>query len=228
MSTRTSQTLKAFYDAMFAAYGPQHWWPAKTPTEVIIGAILTQNTAWRNVERAIANLAAAKALNWKRLHEMDIEDLAELIRPAGTYKVKAKRLKSFIEWLWERFDGDLKRMFSVSLHSLREELLSVSGIGRETADAILLYAGQMPSFVVDAYTARILFRHGLIDDSADYDQIKELFESSLAEVVQYYNEYHALLVQIGKLHCRPKPKCEGCPLDRFQHEDFTRRSNRDE
>jgi endonuclease III related protein len=228
MSTRTSQTLKAFYDAMFTAYGPQHWWPAKSPTEVIIGAILTQNTAWRNVERAIANLAAAKALDWERLHEMDAEELAELIRPAGTYKVKAKRLKSFVEWLWERFDGDLKRMFGVSLHSLREELLGVSGIGRETADAILLYAGQMPSFVVDAYTARILFRHGLIDDSADYDEIKELFESNLSEDVQYFNEYHALLVQIGKLHCRPKPKCEGCPLDCFQHEDFTAASARDE
>lgn len=228
MSSRTSQTLKAFYDAMFAAYGPQHWWPAKTPTEVVIGAILTQNTAWRNVERAIANLAAAKALDWKRLHEMAVEDLAELVRPAGTYKVKARRLKSFAEWLWKNHAGNLKRMFTTPLPSLREELLGVSGIGRETADAILLYAGQMPSFVVDAYTARILRRHGLIDDSADYDEIKELFESNLPEDARYFNEYHALIVQIGKLHCRPRPRCADCPLDRFEHEDLTRRSSRGE
>ncbi|MBP7937091.1 MAG: endonuclease III domain-containing protein [Phycisphaerae bacterium] len=228
MSTRTSQTLKAFYDAMFETFGPQHWWPAKSSTEVIIGAILTQNTAWRNVERAIANLAAAKALDWKRLHEMSVEELAELVRPAGTYKVKAHRLKSFVEWLWDRYQGDLKRMFNTSLDALREQLLSVSGIGRETADAILLYAGGMPSFVVDAYTARILYRHGLTDDSADYDEIKDLFESNLPEDATYFNEYHALLVQVGKLHCRPRPRCEGCPLDPFEHEDLTRRPSRDE
>ncbi|HOW71612.1 MAG TPA: endonuclease III domain-containing protein [Phycisphaerae bacterium] len=228
MSTRTSQTLKAFYDAMFEAFGPQRWWPAKSPTEVIIGAILTQNTAWRNVERAIANLAAAKTLDWRRLHEMTVEELAELVRPAGTYKVKARRLKSFVEWLWDRYQGDLKRMFNTSSDALREQLLSVSGIGRETADAILLYAGGVPSFVVDAYTARILYRHGLVDDSADYDEIKDLFESNLPEDAAYFNEYHALLVQVGKLHCRPCPRCEGCPLERFEHEDLTRRSSRDE
>jgi endonuclease-3 related protein len=218
MSSRTSQTLRAFYDAMYESLGPQHWWPAQTPTEVIIGAILTQNTAWRNVERAIDNLKRAKALDWKRLHELSFEDLAELIRPAGTFNVKARRLKSFIEWFHRRFDLDLDRMFEMSLSSLREELLEVSGIGRETADAILLYAGQKPSFVVDAYTARILYRHNLIDRSADYHEIKELFESNLPDDVRLFNEYHALLVDVGKQHCRPKARCEGCPLEGFEHD----------
>ena len=218
MSSRTSQTLRAFYDAMYKALGPQHWWPAQTPTEVIIGAILTQNTAWRNVERAIDNLKRAKALDWKRLHELSFEELAELIRPAGTFNVKARRLKSFIQWFHDRFALDLDRMFEMSVSSLREELLEVSGIGRETADAILLYAGRMPSFVVDAYTARILYRHNLIDRSADYDEIKELFESNLPDDVQLFNEYHALLVDVGKKHCRPKARCDGCPLERFEHD----------
>ncbi len=218
MSSRTSQMLRAFYDAMYKALGPQHWWPAETPTEVIIGAILTQNTAWRNVERAIENLKRANALDWKRLYGLPFEDLAELIRPAGTFNVKARRLKSFIQWFHDRFDLDLDRMFEMPVSSLREELLEVSGIGRETADAILLYAGQMPSFVVDAYTARILYRHNLIDRSADYDEIKELFESNLPDDVQLFNEYHALLVDVGKKHCRPKARCEGCPLERFEHD----------
>lgn len=218
MSSRTSQTLRAFYDAMYKALGPQHWWPAQTPTEVIIGAILTQNTAWRNVERAIDNLKRAKALDWKRLHELPFDELAELIRPAGTFNVKARRLKSFIQWFHDRFALDLDRMFEMSVSSLREELLEVSGIGRETADAILLYAGRMPSFVVDAYTARILYRHNLIDRSADYDEIKELFESNLPDDVQLFNEYHALLVDVGKKHCRPKARCDGCPLERFEHD----------
>ncbi len=208
----------AFYGAMFKAYGPQHWWPARTPTEVVVGAILTQNTAWRNVERAIENLRGAKLLDWKKLHELGEADLAELIRPAGTYKVKARRLKTFIEWLHDRYDGDLNRMFETPLYALREALLGVSGIGRETADAILLYAGSLPSFVVDAYTARILRRHGLIDESADYEEIKDLFESNLPSEVPLFNEYHALLVQVGKLHCRPRARCEGCPLERFEHE----------
>jgi len=218
MSSRTSQALRAFYDAMHEALGPQHWWPAETPTEVVIGAILTQNTAWRNVERAIENLKRANALDWKRLHKLPFEELAELIRPAGTFNVKARRLKSFIQWFHDRFDLDLDRMFEMSVSSLREELLEVSGIGRETADAILLYAGQMPSFVVDAYTSRILYRHNLIDRSADYDEIKELFESNLPDDVPLFNEYHALLVDVGKKHCRPKARCEGCPLERFEHD----------
>jgi endonuclease III related protein len=218
MSSRTGDTLRAFYDALHAACGPQHWWPAQTPTEVIIGAILTQNTAWRNVERAIDNLRQAGALDWRRLRDMPAEQLAGLIRPAGTFNVKARRLRAFVEWFWRRFDGDLERMFAVPLDVLREELLGIPGIGRETADAILLYAGGLPSFVVDAYTARILRRHGLIDESADYEEIKDLFESHLPADPALFNEYHALLVQTGKIHCRPRPRCEGCPLEPFPHE----------
>lgn len=218
MSTRTADRLQAMYEAMYAAYGPQHWWPGETPTEIVIGAILTQNTAWRNVETAIDNLRRAGLLDWSRLRELSAEDLAELIRPAGTYKVKARRLRGFVDWLWDHYDGDLDRMFATPLYSLREELLSLSGIGRETADAILLYAGGMPTFVVDAYTARILRRHRLIDESADYEEIKETFESSLPADSRLFNEYHALLVQVGKTHCRPRPKCDNCPLDHFDHD----------
>lgn len=218
MSTRTADLLRQFYETLYAAYGPQHWWPGQTPTEVIVGAILTQNTAWRNVERAIDNLRSAHALDFAVLAEMPAETLAELIRPAGTFQVKARRLKSFVGWLEERYGGDLDRMFATPLHALREELLSVSGIGRETADAILLYAGNLPTFVVDAYTARILCRHGLIDREAGYDEIKDTFESNLPVDAAMFNEYHALLVQVGKTHCRPRPKCDGCPLRGFDHE----------
>ena len=218
MSTSTGQALRAFYDAMLAAYGPQHWWPGDSPTEVSIGAILTQNTAWRNVERAIENLKRAGALDFAKLHELSVEAIAELIKPSGTFNVKARRLKGFVDWLFERYDGDLDAMFASGLHSLREELLSISGIGRETADAILLYAGEKPTFVVDAYTARILYRHRLIDDTADYDEIKSLFESNLPDDVAMFNEYHALLVQVGKTHCKPRAKCAGCPLEPFEHE----------
>lgn len=216
--SRTAETLQAIYQAMFDAYGPQHWWPAETPTEVIIGAILTQNTAWKNVERAIANLKQADALDWHKLHALSMEELAELIRPAGTYKVKARRLKAFIEWLWANHDGRLDSMFAASMPTLREELLSISGIGPETADAILLYAAEKPSFVVDAYTARILYRHRLIDETADYHEIKELFESNLPEDIPLFNEYHALLVEVGKRHCRPRARCQDCPLSIFEHE----------
>lgn len=218
MTTPTAQTLHEFYDAMYAALGPQHWWPGETPTEVIIGAILTQNTAWRNVERAIDNLERADALDWQRLRDLDHDQLAELIRPAGTFNVKARRLKTFVEWFWRRFDANLDSMFSCSVGTLREELLSVSGIGRETADAIILYAGNLATFVVDAYTARILYRHRLIDADADYEDIKDLFESTLPADHQLFNEYHALLVAVGKTHCRPKARCQACPLEPFEHD----------
>ncbi len=203
---------------MLAGFGPQHWWPARTRTEGSVEAILTQNTAWGNVERAIDQLDRAGGLDWQRLNEMPLAELAGLIRSSGTFNVKARRLKAFVAWLFERFDGDLDRMFACSCDTLREELLSISGIGRETADAILLYAGKLPAFVVDTYTARILYRHGLIDASADYEEIKELFESSLEAEVSLFNEYHALLVAVGKKHCRPRARCEGCPLEPFEHE----------
>lgn len=213
-----STKLPHFYDALMNAYGPQGWWPAQTPTEVIVGTILTQNTAWKNVERAMARLRAGGALDWRQLHEMPVDRLAELIQPAGTFRVKAQRLKNFVSFLIERYRGDLAGMVGVSTDQLREELLSVHGIGRETADAILLYALDRPTFVVDAYTHRVLRRHGLIDTESDYDEVKAVFEDSLPSNLRMFNEFHALLVEVGKRHCRTRARCEGCPLASFEHD----------
>jgi endonuclease-3 related protein len=217
--SKTAQTLQDFYKALHTALGPRHWWPGETRMEVMVGAVLTQNTNWTNVERAIANLEDAGALDWQALHDMGHDELAELIRPAGYFNVKARRLKHLVDWVVEEFDGDLDAMFARSTGSLREELLSVNGIGRETADSILLYAGRHVTFVVDAYTARILRRHQLIDEEADYEQIKDLFESNLPNDEEMFNEYHALMVEVGKRYCRPRnPKCDECPLGEFPHD----------
>lgn len=218
-SSTTSRKLQDMYDAMYARFGPRHWWPGETPLEVIVGAVLTQNTNWTNVERAIANLKAAGALDWHKLDAMEHAELAELIRPAGYFNVKAKRLKNLVRWIVDTYDGDLDAMFARSTGSLREDLLAVNGIGRETADSILLYAGHHVTFVVDAYTARILRRHGLIDEQADYEEIKDLFESHLPDDAALFNEYHALLVEVGKQCCRPRnPRCADCPLEPFPHD----------
>jgi len=207
-----SRLVVKIYKVLLKAFGPQHWWPGDTPLEVIVGAILTQNTNWTNVEKAIANLKAASLLDAKRLKDVRIEKLAELIRPAGYFNVKARRLKNLFEWLAAHHEGDLDRMFARPLSALREELLEVRGVGPETADSILLYAGQKPSFVVDAYTYRIFSRHQLIPADSTYDEIKEFFESSLPEDVKLYNEYHALIVALGKKFCKPRPLCAECPL----------------
>jgi endonuclease-3 related protein len=211
------RVLPEIYRILFDAFGPQHWWPARTPTEVVIGAILTQNTAWRNVERAIAALDAAGALDFPRLHELSEAQLAELIRPAGTYRVKARRLKAFVAWLMESAGGDLHAALSGDLAEVRRRLLDVPGIGPETADAILLYAGGRPSFVVDAYTGRILFRHLLVPPDAGYAEIKALFEEALPPDAAVFNEYHALLVELAKRHCRARPDCDRCPLRPLPH-----------
>jgi endonuclease-3 related protein len=205
--------LIEIYRRLFDAFGPQHWWPGETPFEVTIGAVLTQNTSWRNVERAIANLREADVLEPKALYDLPVEELEELLRPAGYFRIKARRLRSLLEFLVERYDGSLDAMFAVGLPDLREQLLDVHGIGPETADSILLYAGGLPTFVVDAYTHRVFSRHGWIDFDADYHQIQEYAESELPQKVPLYNEYHALLVRLGKDYCRKtKPKCEACPL----------------
>lgn len=183
----------------------------------MIGAILTQNTNWGNVERAIENLRSAGMIDWAALRDVEHHWLAELIRPAGYFNVKARRLKNFVDWLWGQYGGDLERLRDVPLETLREKLLSVNGIGRETADSILLYALERPTFVVDAYTARIALRHGLIDEDADYERLKAVFEEGLERDVQLFNEYHALIVAVGKRHCRPTARCEGCPLEGFEH-----------
>ena len=208
-----SAILKKIYDRLYSTYGPCNWWPGDSPFEVIIGAILTQNTNWTNVEKAIRNLKDANVFTPDKFFKIEITKLAELIKPAGYFNVKAKRIKKFINWLFENYDGDLTQMFAQSLGTLREELLSVNGIGPETADSILLYAGNKPTFVVDTYTYRILSRHDLIPEDSTYDDIKEFLEDNMPEDVKLYNEYHALLVQIGKEFCKPKRKCENCPLN---------------
>jgi endonuclease-3 related protein len=207
------------YDRLFGAYGPQHWWPADTPTEVVIGAILTQNTAWKNVERAIENLRNADALDFSALHELSEAGLAKLIQPSGTYRVKAARLKAFVGFLFEHYDGSLDAMLDGELEVARRRLVSIHGIGCETADAILLYAGDRPSFVVDAYARRVLRRHFLIDRDADYETIRALFHDALPAESQLFNEYHALLVEVGKRHCRARAICEGCPLCDLPHDE---------
>ncbi|MBI5125170.1 MAG: endonuclease III domain-containing protein [Planctomycetes bacterium] len=210
---KTSDTLMKIYRELFKAFGPQGWWPGDGPFEVLVGAVLAQNTNWGNVERAIKNLKAAGKLSPEGLHKTKLPELAQLIRPAGYFNVKAKRLKNLIDWFFENYNGSLKEMFSEKLDPLREGLLSVKGIGRETADSILLYAGDTPSFVVDAYTYRVLSRHLLIPEDSTYEEIKSFFEDNLPKDIQLYNEYHALLVRVGKDYCKPRnPRCRECPL----------------
>jgi len=207
-----ASTLQEVYSRLFAAYGPQHWWPGESPFEVLVGAVLVQNTSWQNVARAIDNLKQADLLDPHALCSVSGEELEACIRPAGYFRVKARRLRNLLGFLVDRYDGSLDAMFATGLPALREELLSVNGVGPETADSILLYAGDLPTFVVDTYTHRVLARHGWIDFDADYYAIKECFESGLAQDAALYNEYHALLVRLGKLHCRKTPRCDGCPL----------------
>ncbi|HDI82352.1 MAG TPA: endonuclease III domain-containing protein, partial [candidate division WOR-3 bacterium] len=202
-----------FYQKLYRHFGPQHWWPGETPFEVMVGAILTQNTAWKNVERAIENLKKENALSPEEINKMNIEKLAQLIKPSGFYNLKAKRLKSFIERFMEDFHGDIQEMKKLEKHTLREWLLSIPGIGRETADSIILYAIEKPIFVVDAYTRRILSRHGFIKGDEDYDEIQEIFHRNLPHDTGLFNEYHALIVRLGKEYCKKQnPLCETCPL----------------
>ena len=208
-----SSVLLEAYEKMFAAFGPQQWWPGETPFEVIVGAVLTQNTNWRNVERAIANLREADLLEPRALYDVPVAELEELIRPAGYYRVKAKRLKSLLAYIVERHDASLEQMFATDLETLRADLLAVNGIGPETADSILLYAGDKPTFVVDAYTHRILARHGWIGFESEYHEIQDYFLATLPQDVRLFNEYHALLVNVGKDFCKKQnPLCDGCPL----------------
>jgi endonuclease III related protein len=178
----------------------------------MIGAILVQNTSWKNVEKAIDRLREEDLLEPHALYAVPPAELEEMIRPAGYYRIKARRLHNLLAFLVERYDGDLDRMFATRLSTLREELLALNGVGPETADSILLYAGNLPVFVIDTYTHRILARHGWVEFDIDYDGLQEHFESHLPEDVALYNEYHALLVRVGHRHCRKTPKCDGCPL----------------
>ena len=204
--------LLQIYRLMYRRLGPQGWWPGRTRFEIIVGAILTQNTNWGNVKKAIRNLKRSRALSPKALSTLSPQRLAGLIRPAGYFQVKARRLRNFLQFLAKRYAGSLPRMFQEESEKLREALLQVSGIGPETADSILLYAGSMPVFVVDAYTKRIFSRHRLIRDQASYHEVQALFMHHLSRDVKLYNEYHALLVAVGKTYCRSTPRCSSCPL----------------
>lgn len=207
--------LQTIYKVLYKAFGPQRWWPGDTPFEVAVGAILTQNTNWGNVEKAINNLNSARALSAKRLYELPVNELARLIRPAGYFNIKAKRLKAFIDFLVNHYRGSMNKMKHEDMHGLREKLLSINGIGPETADSILLYALDKPVFVIDAYTKRVLSRHGIMEHDEPYERFQELLYASLKKDIKLFNEYHALFVRVGKIYCKPKPVCEGCPLSDF-------------
>lgn len=236
--------LLNYYRALLARWGPQNWWPAQSRLEVIVGAYLTQNTSWSNVEKAMANLRRARALSIAGLRKVPIATLEQLVRPSGYFRQKARKLKTFISFLDANYSGSLDRMFAEPTEKLRAELLSLNGVGPETADSILLYAGNHPVFVVDAYTRRIFERHGIISPKTRYDDVRLLVETALnsatreqlaineagtdprhpvsrmsrssrSELAQHYNELHALVVRAGNLYCRSTAKCEGCPLENF-------------
>ena len=206
------------YEHLYDRYGPQDWWPGQDCFEIIVGAILTQNTNWKNVEKAITNLNEKGCLSPVKLGAMSAEEIAPLIRPAGYFNLKTQRLKNFLNWLFEKHDGCLEALQAMSPSTLRENLLSIKGIGPETADSICLYAFDKPVFVVDAYTARIFGRHGMLEPGCGYHDIQELFHCGLDKDVTLFNEYHALIVQLGKEHCKRKPVCAGCPLEELPHQ----------
>lgn len=216
MRKQTADMIRDVYDALFAALGPSHWWPGESPLEVIVGAVLTQNTSWSNVDKAIQNLKAAGCLDGPALLALPEEELSTLIRPAGFFRLKAQRLRNVLVFFRDACDFDLSQLDGRDTDSLREDLLTVRGVGRETADSILLYALNRPTFVVDAYSWRLLNRHGLIAEEADYEEMRALFMDALPEDVPLYNEYHALIVRAGKEWCRKsKPRCDVCPLGAF-------------
>ncbi len=241
---RSRNDVVAYYKALLFRWGPQNWWPAQSRFEVIVGAYLTQNTNWRNVEQAIANLHRARALRVEEMRGLALPQLEELIRPSGYFRQKARKLKTFLVFLDEKYSGSLDRMFSRPTEELRPELLALNGVGPETADSILLYAGNHPVFVVDAYTRRVLERHGVIGPKTGYEEVRLLVEQAIGEaepesltvlqpgaeprhpasrmsrtprsqLVQHYNEFHALIVRVGNQYCSKTAKCEECPLQRF-------------
>ena len=213
---KTTTELRRIYKKLYAYFGPQHWWPANSAFEVVIGAILTQNTAWVNVEKAISHLKREKLLKPRRLYNTDVKALARLIKPCGYYNIKAVRIRNFLKTLFSQFKGKLSSMFSLQPELLRKKLLEVNGIGPETADSILLYAAAKPVFVVDAYTRRVLLRHKLISRQSEYGQIQDLFEENLPRRLNLFNEYHALIVRLAKEFCRVQPLCHRCPLKRWK------------
>jgi endonuclease-3 related protein len=205
-------TLLDVYHRLLDRYGPQHWWPADSPFEVMIGAILTQSAAWANVEKAINNLKARDVLSIDALHQLPAEELARLIYPSGYYNAKAGKIKALVQWLAERYDGNLDKLLALDIPLLRRELLSVRGVGEETADSIILYAAGKPVFVIDAYTRRILRHLGLTPPTNSYAAFQDLFMQYLPYDEALFNEYHALLVRHGKEACKKVPRCQECCL----------------
>ena len=213
MSSQENQ-LSEIYDRLLRFFGPQGWWPGDSAFEVIIGAVLTQNTNWNNVSRAIDNLRRAGCLSFEKMSSLPVQLLAEYIRPAGYYNVKAARLGNLFTMIREQFGNDPERMLQEETASLRQALLSVKGIGQETADSILLYAAKRPVFVIDAYTYRILVRHNLVPEDFGYEEMQQFFMDNMEADHKLYNEYHALLVNVGKDFCKKSnPRCPGCPLE---------------
>jgi endonuclease III related protein len=241
---RLRREIPQYYTALLARYGPQNWWPARSRFEVIVGAYLTQNTNWGNVEKAMANLRRARRLSVAAMRSIPLHELETLIRSSGYFRQKARNLKTFIAFLDRQYSGSLTRMFAEPTAKLRAELLALNGIGPETADSILLYAGNHRVFVVDAYTRRVLLRHGIIHETTGYEEIRSLVEQSIGSseagslvvtnpvsdprhpvsrmsssarsvLAQHYNELHALIVRVGNHYCRAKQICEGCPLQPF-------------
>ena len=239
-----TRSIAPYYTALFRHYGPQNWWPARSRFEVIVGAYLTQNTNWSNVEKALSNLRRARLLTVNAMRQATLAELETLIRPSGYFRQKARKLKTFIAFLDQQYSGSLRRMFAQPTEKLRAELLALNGVGPETADSILLYAGNHPVFVVDAYTRRMLQRHGIISAKAGYEEIRSLVEHVLTsipaaslnmqkpgsdprhnpspmsrasrnELAQHYNELHALIVRVGNHYCRKTAQCEGCPLQKL-------------
>ena len=207
-----SNQIETLYEAMLSALGPSYWWPGESPLEIAVGAVLTQNTNWSNVEKAMDRLKQSRLLDCEALSNVSLAELSEIIRPAGYHNIKAKRLKNLISWLRE-FDCDFESIGKKDVYEVRSSLLNVNGVGPETADSIILYAMNMPTFVVDAYTARIFHRHGLIHEDVDYHELQSLCVDALPEDVAVYNECHALIVRIGKEWCKKKAGlCGVCPL----------------
>jgi len=205
-------SLYEVYQRLYDAFGPQNWWPGESPFEVLVGAILVQNTSWSNVEKAICRLREEGLMCPQKLYRLKDGELEELVKPVGYYRIKARRLKNVLHYLVVKHGGSLERMFALPIDQLRRELLNINGVGPETADSIILYAGNLPTFVVDAYTLRICARHGWVDSQIDYHTLKDFFESQLEPDVALYNEYHALLVRLGKDYCKKRPRCDECPL----------------
>ena len=212
---KVKSALKDIYLRLSETYGPQHWWPAESPFEVMVGAILTQSAAWTNVEKAISNLKSAHLLSPSAIRNMSFSELAEHIKPSGYYNVKTRKLKALVYWLGENYADDIDRMAEIETDKMRQELLGVYGIGPETADSILLYALGKPVFVIDAYTLRIFARIGLIEEGESYNNCQRLFTANLKTDTALFNEYHALIVKLAKEACSKKPACGRCCLSQI-------------